>query len=100
MEQFKDIVDSMWVYDDGVVKGVIQIETGEIKKLYVEPVLHGKAIGSTLVEYAINEHDVYTLWALEKNISAIRFYERHGFKLTSDKKLEEDTTDYLVRLER
>jgi putative acetyltransferase len=40
------------------------------------------------------------LWALEKNTRAIRFYERHGFKITTDKELEEDTTEYLIRLEK
>ena len=99
MEQLKDVIDNMWVYDDGAVKGFVQIEKCEIKKLYVEPVLHGKSIGSALMNYAINEHSAYTLWALEKNIRAIRFYVRHGFKVTSDKVLEEDTTEYLVRLE-
>ena len=38
------------------------------------------------------------LWALEKNIRAIRFYERHVFRMTADRKLEEDATEYLVRL--
>ena len=90
----------MWVYDDGAVKGFIQIENQEIKKLFVEPVLQGKCIGSMLLKYAIDYHNANSLWALEKNTRAIRFYERHGFIVTADKKLEEDTTEYLVRLER
>ena len=90
----------MWVYDDGAIKGVIQIENSEIKKLFVEPALQGKSIGSYLLKYAIVEHKANTLWALEKNVRAIRFYKRHGFNVTTDKKLEEDTTEYLVRLKR
>ena len=100
MKQYESIVKYMWVYDDGSVKGVIQIENKEIKKLFVEPVLQGNSIGSILLKYAIDEHSASTLWALEKNIRAIRFYERHGFHMTTDKKLEEDTEEYLVRLER
>jgi len=100
MKQYRNIVDNMWVYDDGAVKGVIQIENQEIKKLFVEPVLQGNGIGSELLIYAIENHNANTLWALEKNFRAIRFYEQHGFKITSDKKLEDDTTEYLVRLER
>lgn len=90
----------MWVYDDGAIKGFIQIENGEIKKLFVEPILQGNSIGSALLKYAIDKHKANTLWALEKNVRAIRFYERYGFQTTTDKKLEEDTTEYLVRLER
>ena len=100
MKQYESIVKNMWVYDDGSVKGVIQIENKEIKKLFVEPVLQGNSIGSILLKYAIDEHSASTLWALEKNIRAVRFYERHGFHMTADKKLEEDTEEYLVRLER
>ncbi len=76
------------------------MEKGEIKKLFVEPAFQGNSIGSALLEYAINGHNAHTLWALEKNAGAIRFYGRHGFHLTTDKKLEEDTEEYLVRLER
>ena len=93
-------LDSIWVYDDGVVKGFIQATTRQIKKLFVEPVLQGHSIGAELLEYAIAEWNVSYLWALEKNIKAIAFYERHGFRITEDRKLEENTTEYLVRLER
>ena len=99
-KQYEDVVGNMWVYDDGAIKGVIQIENCEIKKLFVEPALQGKSIGSYLLKYAIVEHKANTLWALEKNVRAIRFYKRHGFNVTTDKKLEEDTTEYLVRLKR
>ena len=99
-KQYEDVVGNMWVYDDGAIKGVIQIENSEIKKLFVEPALQGKSIGSYLLKYAIVEHKANTLWALEKNVRAIRFYKRHSFNVTTDKKLEEDTTEYLVRLKR
>ena len=100
MKQYEGIINNMWVYDGGAVKGFIQIENQEIKKLFVEPVLQGNRIGSNLLIYAIENHKANTLWALEKNTRAIRFYKRHGFRITADKKLEEDTTEYLVRLER
>ena len=99
-EVFREDIENMWVYDDGAVKGVIQIEEKEVKRLFVEPALQGMSIGSALLEYAIGEYAVSFLWALEKNVRAISFYERHGFCMTSDKKLEEDTTEYLVRMER
>ena len=100
MKQYESTIDHMWVYDDGAVKGMIQIENREIKKLFVEPVLQGNGIGSELLTYAVEKHNANTLWALEKNTRAIRFYERHGFRNSTDKKLEDDTTEYLVRLER
>ena len=100
MKQYESFIDNMWVYDDGAVKGIILVENQEIKKLFVEPVLLRNCIGSNLLIYAIENQNAKTLWALEKNTRAIRFYERHGFKITADKKFEEDTTEYLIRLER
>ena len=97
---FKNELDSFWVYDDGVVKGFIQIENAEVKKLFVEPALQGNSIGAELLEYAIAESNVNFLWALEKNTKAIAFYKRHGFDITNEKKYEEDTTEFLVRMER
>lgn len=100
IESFVKELDSIWVYDDGVVKGFIQIQKQEVKRLFVEPVLQGKAIGTELLEYGIAEKDANHLWALEKNIKAIAFYKRHGFNMTNEKKYEEDTTEFLVRMEK
>ena len=100
IDTYKELINNMWVYDDGAVKGVIQIENQEVKKLFVEPALQGKSIGSKLLNYGIYEFNVNNLWALEKNVRAISFYKRHGFYVTGDKKYEEDTTEYLIRLER
>ena len=93
-------LDHIWVYDDGVIKGFIQIENSEVNKLFVEPVLQGNSIGAELIEYAIAKRNVKFLWALEKNTKAIVFYKRHGFAITNDKKYEEDTTEFLIRMER
>ena len=100
VESFAKELDSIWVYDDGVVKGFIQIEKREVKRLFVEPTLQGKSIGADLLEYGIAEKDVDFLWVLEKNIKAIVFYKKHGFDTTNKKKYEEDTIEFLVRMER
>ena len=100
MESYQPLIETMWVYDDGATKGFVQVDNKEIKKLFVEPALQGNAIGSKLLNFAIDKFNADFLWALEKNIRAIKFYQRHGFSVTSEKKFEEDTTEYLVRMER
>lgn len=95
-----DILQSIYVYDDTAVKGFVRVEDGEVKKLFVEPVLQGQHIGAKLLEYAVEEQGAEYLWALEKNTRAIKFYARHGFLPTGEKKLEEDTTEYLVKLRK
>ena len=95
----KKILDNIFVYDDGIVKGLIRIEGAEIAELYVDYFFQNQGVGSALIEYAKQNFPVSFLWAIEKNTDAIRFYIAHGFHLTGVKKLEEGTTEYLVKLE-
>ena len=95
-----DILSHVWVYDDGIVKGLIHIEGEEIKTLYVDAFFQNQGIGAALIEFAKKEFPVSFLWAVEKNVGAIRFYERHDFYPTDVRELEEGTTEYLVKLAR
>lgn len=94
------VLANTYVYDDGVVRGMMVLEGDEVKRLFVEPAFQGRGIGAALLEYAVERHHVTHLWALEKNVRAIRFYERHGFHVTDEKVFEEDTPEYLVHLKR
>lgn len=99
-ETDRELLYNTYVYDDGVVKGFARLDGTEIKKLFVEPVLQNQGIGAQLLEYAIQEHRASCLWALEKNVRAVKFYARHGFQPTGEKKLEEGTAEYLIKLKR
>ena len=96
----EEILNQIYVFDDGLIKGFMQINETEICKLYVEPCFQSEGIGHELITFAIEELGSSLLWALEKNTRAIAFYQRHGFCLSGRKKLEEDTTEYLVELRR
>ena len=100
MQEYETGLESLYVYDDGVVKGFIKIEGTYIARLFVEPVLQNASIGSRLLEYAVKEHNADHLWVLEKNAKAIRFYERHGFSATGEKKPEDGTSEYLILLKK
>ncbi len=100
MKRYEGLLDQLIVYDDGVVKGFAHIAGPELKKLYVEPILHGSSIGARLLEYAMTERGIDHLWALEQNARAIAFYERHGFRLTGDRMPEDDTEKYLLLMVR
>jgi putative acetyltransferase len=96
-----EILNNIWVYEaEGIVKGLIRIVDKEIVELYVEYFFQGQGIGAELIEFAKYEHDANCLWVLEKNTSAIRFYQAHGFNVTDTKQLEEGTPEYKVRMER
>jgi len=93
-------LENTYVYDDGIVRGMIEICGDEVRRLYVDSFFIGRGIGSALIEYAKEAFDVKWLWALEKNRRAIGFYQRHGFRLTQERVFEDGTTEYLVRMER
>ena len=95
-----EIRRNIYVLDDGLIKGFIQMNETEICKLYVDTAFQSEGIGNELIEFAMKELHANYLWALEKNVRAISFYQRHGFHLTGQKKFEEDTTEYIVKLER
>ena len=95
----KKRLGQLWVYDDNeIVKGFMWVDSQQIKKLFVEPVLQSRGIGSKLLEYAVDKLGATYLWTLEKNTRAIAFYRKHNFQTTAEKMLEEGTTEYLVKL--
>ncbi len=92
-EDYKEGTDELnntYVYDDGVVKGIIRIKGNEIEKLYVEPTFQSVGIGAQLLDFAVNEMGADFLWALEYNKRGIAFYRRHGFELTGEKMIEDE----------
>ena len=95
-----EIINNIFVFDDDLIKGFVQMNKTEICKIYVDTFFQGRGIGSQLIEYAVKEFYADNLWALEKNRRAISFYQKHGFSLTGERKFEEGTTEYLVRLKR
>lgn len=91
-------LENIWVYDDLFVKGMVHIEGTQIEELYVDSFFASNGIGSQLLTFALREKNADRLWVLEKNGRAIRFYERHGFVLTSERIYQEGTTERIVRM--
>lgn len=96
----EEIIKNIYVFDDGVIKGFLQINGTEICKLYVDTFFQSEGIGGKLLDFAVKELHADNLWALEKNVRVISFYQKHGFYLTGRKKYEEGTTEYLVEFKR
>jgi len=97
------LIDDMIVYDDGIVKGVINRryvgEDVELCEFYVEPFFKGNGIGRELIQYVINEAGNahmkrIFLWVIKDNLSARKFYEANGFKESGETCLIEGTTKW------
>lgn len=97
------LIDDMIVYDDGIVKGVINRrytnENVELCEFYVEPFFKGNGIGRELIQYVINEAKNAHMkriffWVIKDNLSARKFYEANGFKESGETCLIEGTTKW------
>ena len=95
-----EILKNLYVFDNGIVKGFIQMNGTEIVKLYADPFFQSHGVGKALIEFAVSRFGANHLWALEKNARAIAFYGRHDFLPTGKRKFEQGTTEYLVELRR
>ncbi len=78
---------------------------GHITSLHVLPHLRGRGYGRALVDHVLDEFRrrgfaEVTLWVLEENRSARRFYEKHGFDLDGGKRTYPTTQVPEVRYRR
>jgi GNAT superfamily N-acetyltransferase len=67
---------------DGRLSGVIAFSQEQLHQLWVLPEHWGTRVATTLYEAALAEHAMmadWTLWVLEENHRARRFYERRGW---------------------
>lgn len=94
------LLNNYYVYDDEFVKGIIKINENEVNELYVDSFFQSQEIGGRLLDFAVNNKKASHLWILEKNENAISFYKRHGFALTNERKFQEGTTEYIVKMVR
>lgn len=50
-----EIIKNLYVFDNGLIKGFIQMNGKEICKIYVDTFFQSEGIGNKLMEYAIKE---------------------------------------------
>lgn len=95
------LIDNFIVYDDGIVKGVINRkfmeDKVELSEFYVEPFFKGKGIGRELIQYVISEakeadKQKIFLWVIKDNLPSRKFYEANGFKENGETCLIEGTS--------
>lgn len=80
-------------------------ESMEIERIYVLQSHHGKYVGQALLDFALNyanEKKLHYVWlgVWERNLRAIRFYEKNGFEVFGNhafKLGDDEQTDVLMK---
>lgn len=83
----EEIMENIHVFDNGLIKGFIQMKETEICKLYVDTFFQSEGIGGELIEFAIKELHADNLWALEKIPGPLPFINGMDFILQRKKLL-------------
>ena len=71
---------------DGAVAGYLLLDENTIDTVVVTPDLHRRGVGSAIVRFACatlqrRGHELVSLLTSDKNLEAVRLYERHGFRM-------------------
>ena len=83
--------------------GFCAFRPGWVDHLYVHPDHHSQRIGTTLLHRAMRTRAHLQLWAFQRNIAALEFYQRRGFhivELTDGQGNEEKEPDALLEWHR
>ncbi len=85
---------TVFVYEDNdEEKGFIGIvESSYIAGLFVSQKYQSNGIGGELLKRCKQEHSILKLDVYAKNIKAVNFYKKHGFKIEQEKE-NEDTKE-------
>ena len=94
-----EILKNFYVYEDDFVKGFIHIQETQVLELYVDTFFLDQGIGGKLLDFAVSRN-CNSLWVLEKNTKAQRFYLRHGFTPSGVRQLEEGTEQFIIEMIR
>ena len=96
-----DRLDGMLLYDDGIIKGIINghsigDKTIEITDFYVEPFFVGQGIGTLLMKHMIQQikekgYRKIILWVIKDNAGARKFYEMNGFANSGETRIIQGT---------
>ena len=87
-----------WVADiEGKVQGFIALMGNEVGAIFLQPVYHGKGVGTALMDKAQELHGDLEVEVFEANSIGRSFYSKYGFELLEEK-IHEPTEQKILRL--
>ena len=74
----------LYLISDGEPVGVFCLDGGEFGDLYIHPAHQGKGYGTACIRFAMEHTSKLQLTVLSSNETAIRLYEKMGFRFTGN----------------
>lgn len=71
------------VADDEIIGFIAMIDT-EVGAIFVRPSRHGQGHGRDLMNFVVEQYGAVTLDVFKQNTVGRRFYDKYGFKMTSE----------------
>ena len=95
-------IETLWMVKD--VRrpiGFMGVQERKIEMLFLHPDYFRKGIGRMLVQKAFDEQDVQYVDVNEQNPSAVKFYERMGFRVFCRDSIDDQGNPFpILRMER
>lgn len=94
-------LDNMYVYDDGIVKAIVKywLDNGEVEisDFYVDWFFQNQGLGTKILDEIFAKGYPVSLYVLDKNEKAIKFYEHYGFTYCNEKKEFENSGFFMLK---
>lgn len=75
----------VYVYEDGQkIQGFIGLDGEYIEGIFVSDEMQSQGIGKTLIDFVKAQKTKLSLNVYQKNVRAIRFYQKEGFEIESE----------------
>ena len=75
----------VYVYEDGQkIQGFIGLDGDDIEGIFVSDEMQSQGIGKTLIDFVKAQKTKLSLNVYQKNVRAIRFYQKEGFEIESE----------------
>lgn len=94
MDYFRMVDVYVYKNEQGKAIGFIGVSESMVEMLFVDAAFRGCAVGRKLLEYAIDNLNVYKLDVNEQNTQALGFYIHMGFKITGRSQTDSEGKPY------
>lgn len=77
----------VYVYEDenGEIQGFIGLDGSYVAGLFVRKEARSRGVGKSLLDFVKDKKGSLSLKVYAKNVRAVKFYDREGFKTTAEK---------------